>query len=182
MSDFPIAPSTPRVLHGAITSNSLNCCAGTFQASKATFSAGAWPSANLAIALPITVNVQVTVYQIYWENGATVSGNIDVAIYDQNWNRKVSAGSTAQSGVSTAQAVDIADTTLSAGVYFMAMSVDNTTATVKRASGYNALIFQSLGVQQQALGSVTLPDPFVPVNPTNGYVPYIGLDTLGATF
>src|SRR5262245_52265293 len=53
-----------------------------------------WPSANLAIYIPVLVQSTMTAYQIVFVVG-TQSGNCDVGIYDELGNRIVSKGSTA---------------------------------------------------------------------------------------
>ena len=88
---------------------------------------GTWPVTNLAIYIPFTVTEQITIKRILVRVG-TSSGNIDVGIYDTDGTRRVSSGSTAMAAAYTTQSVDIADTALSPGTYYMAMVVDNITA------------------------------------------------------
>ena len=87
--------------------------------------------------LPFTVltSVTVTTIRIHIQ---TQSGNLDVGIYDSSLTRLVSLGSTAV-GAAGAQVCDIADTALAAGRYYFAMAVDNTTASVIRATSYSSL-------------------------------------------
>lgn len=115
----------------------------------ATNSSGVWPAANRAIYVAVQLAFPVTVYQVGWWNGTAVSGNVDVGIYDETGARLVSTGSTAQAGTSTIQTVDIADTALVAGTYFLAMAMDNTTGQVMRVSA-QTLIQQVSPVAQQA--------------------------------
>ena len=62
-----------------------------------------WPSANLAIACPIYIDSYGTVVKLWTANGATASGNFDIGLYDESFNKLVSIGATAQSGTSTIQ-------------------------------------------------------------------------------
>ena len=89
-----------------------------------------WPTANLAIYIPFTLHSAATVKRLGWFNGGVVSGNVDCGIYDSALARVISAGSTAQSGTSTWQMVDIADTALAAGGYWIAIVLDNTTGRI----------------------------------------------------
>lgn len=133
-----------------------------------------WPTTNLALAIPFVLHTTVTVVKMFLYNGATVSGNFDIGIYNESWARQVASGSTAQAGTSAVQEVNTADTQLVAGRYYLALNFDNTTATVFRsitAAPYNAMI----GMAQQAVGAVTLPNPFVPALIATDFVPLCGL-------
>lgn len=138
-----------------------------------------WPAANRALYIPFIVEATVTAYQISVENGATVSGNLDVGLYSRFGARLASSGSTTQAGTSTIQPIDITDTVLAPGVYYMALCVDNTTATFIRSST-SLIALRMCGVQQQAVGAVTLPDPATFANPTSPYLPAISVQ-LAAT-
>lgn len=139
-------------------------------------------SANRAIYIPFTLSEPVVVTQLFAYNGATVSGNIDLGIYDRAGTRLVSSGLTAQSGTSALQLFNIADTELGAGRFFLAVTMDNTTGTLYRI----AIIQQSAmacGMCQQALAAS--PNNFLPATATfaalsSTYLPIIGFMT-GAT-
>ena len=86
----------------------------------------AWPSANLAIFVPTIVHETVTVYKMAAGAGATAgSNNFDIGIYDAGGNRLVSSGATAK-GASTEHIIDVTDTVLHPGLYYLAMSADGT--------------------------------------------------------
>lgn len=150
---------------GTITPAS-ECCG--IQMFGTGFASAVWPAANRAIYIPFCVEQIVTVYQMAVEV-VTQSGNLDLGLYDQDGRRLVSAGSTAVA-VTGLQIIDITDTVLEPGVYFMAMCVDNTTASFKRCNT-DILTLQAFGVQQQAVGAVTLPDPATFANPASPYIP-----------
>lgn len=140
-------------------------------------SSTAWPAANRAIAYPFVLTNTATVLKMWVHNGATVNGNFDIGIYDEDWVRKVSSGSTAQAGTSVLQEVDVANTALSAGRYYMALCFDGTTATTQASSisaGLGVSGLKALGWAQQAVGAVTLPDPFVPAVVASNYCPLFG--------
>jgi hypothetical protein len=152
-------------------------------ASGPTFTASTpWVQANMAIYLPVVVRRQLTVYQLGWVNGSSVSGNIDVGIYDRNFNRLVSAGSTAQAGTNAIQLVDIADTTLTPGVYYLAMAMDNTSGGITMTgAGPTGSHYRSCGVAQQA-SAFPLPSAATFAAMAQNRVPLILGAIAGATF
>lgn len=108
----------------------------------------AWGSANQALFFPITIQTPAIAYQLWLWNGGTVSGNFDIGLYDENGTRLVSSGATAQSGITSIQLVDIADTVLPAGTTWLAIVLNNTTGTTLRINPGAAYI-APLGVYQQ---------------------------------
>lgn len=154
MPDFPTG-AMPRPFGALGSLDASNALPGELCViAGVTSSAGAWSSANLAIYCPVLVERRVTIYQMLVDIG-TSSGNLDLGVYDEAGNRLVSLGSTASPGTG-AQAFNIADTVLDAGLYYLALSADNTTITFQRAAVV-AGIGRACGVRQQALGSVVLP-------------------------
>lgn len=127
-----------------------------------------WPAINRALYMPFEVQEICTVYQIGFQV-AVQSGNLDVGIYRVDGSRIVSKGSTAVAAAGV-QVVDITNTELVPGVYFLAMCVDNTTAAFAGFS-QTAPVLQCAGMQQQAVGAVTLPDPATFANPATSFTP-----------
>lgn len=145
-----------------------------YMANSSFSGSGAWPAANLAIYMPFLVETPVTAYKMAFEVGAQ-AGNCDVGIYDQLGNRLVSKGSTPV-GPAGLQVIDITDTALTPGVYFMAMNVDTTTTlTIARVAPASGQWQQIAGHQQQAVGAVTLPDPATFANPGQGFLPSLAV-------
>lgn len=150
MSDFPsqlldIMPT------GVIASNGQDSVGPAMRTCAQGFTAlTAWPAANLAIYIPFYVQTPVTVYQIAWDNGATLGGNVDVGIYNYALTRLVSSGSTAQSGTSVPQVANITDTLLAPGTYFMAMAADSNTATYRNSAGGQTRYCRVLGISEQS--------------------------------
>lgn len=168
MTDFPGVSFGPPHLTLATFSSACSCADyGILTATNANTSA-VWPTANTAIYVPMPLAVPATIFKMAFIV-ATQSGNCDVGIYDAQKNRLVSSGSTAV-GAAGIQVVDIADTLLTPGVYFLGMNVDNTTASFRRSAPL-AEMLRACGVQVQAVGAVTLPDPAVFANPANAYLP-----------
>lgn len=114
-------------------------------------SPGIWPVANTALYFPVLVRAPVTIYQMAWTNGGTLGSNVDAGIYDGGSKaRLVSTGSTAQSGASTLQAVDVADTLIPPGLHYLAMVMDSTTGQVSRTSVSATAGLRVCGAAQQA--------------------------------
>ena len=90
--------------------------------SSGAFSIGA----NRAQFIPFTLSEMVVIKRMSIVNGASVSGNVDVGIYDQAGNRLVSIGGVAQGPINSAQIFDIADTQLAAGRYYLAVVLSGT--------------------------------------------------------
>jgi len=139
----------------------------------ATTAAAAWPSANRAVAVAFYLDQPATIVKASWINGGTVNGNVDVGVYDEQFHRLVSSGSTAQSGASVVQTVDIADTLLKPGTYFMALVSSSATATFDRSS--IDLVLTRCHAHVQMATALPLPSTFVPAAPASSYVPTIVL-------
>jgi hypothetical protein len=133
MGEWANQPISP--LGGVISSQSLESIGGYVCGIGGTIpgSAGsAWFAASAAVFIPFRVYEPITVTRGFVYNGSVVSGNVDVGIYLPNGARIVSTGSTAQAGTSALQTLDITDTSLAPGLYYMALALDNTTGTVAR--------------------------------------------------
>lgn len=102
-------------------------CAPTVIVSAATLTNAAWHSANDPICIPFTLTQAVTVYRLAQQNGSSPGDNFDIGIYDAAFNRMVSSGSTA--ATSSWQPVDVTDTPLGPGRYYLAFVRDTTTAS-----------------------------------------------------
>lgn len=169
MPDFPgIAFQIP---HGNISTFSESAMTGQAAITmNVTANAATWPATNRALYIPVQIDVPVTIVSIAFLVG-TQSGNCDVGIYDEHGNRIVSKGSTAV-GAAGVQNIDITDTALNPGTYFLAMCVDNTVAAFTAAT-LLGVVAQTCGMQQQAVGAVTLPDPATFANPVSSYLPLL---------
>ena len=133
-----------------------------------------WPTANKALYVPFRIGKPVLVKKLFLINGATVSGNVDVGIYDAAGTRLISAGSTAQVGANALQQFDIADTLLGWGLFYMALAVSNVTATVFATATlvFSELHHLGMGMQTSAL---PLPATFTLAIPADAYLPLFGL-------
>lgn len=138
-------------------------------------SASVWPSANLAIFVEFNISQPFLAKLMGCVNGGTVSGNVDMGIYDYSKTRLVSKGTTAQSGASAIQTFDITDTLLNPGTYYMAMAVDNVTGQFNATTGGDASLWRVCGVQQAASSFVLPAGPVTFANPGQAYMPTIAI-------
>src|SRR3990172_5526534 len=74
------------------------------------FANNAMGTAERAMFFPVVVHEPVTVYSMFWINGTTINGNVDVGVYDTAGHLLVSTGSTAQSGSALPQEAGTTDT------------------------------------------------------------------------
>jgi hypothetical protein len=132
-----------------------------------------WPTANLAILIPVALPHRVLATKLWWYNGATVAGNVDCGVYTADGRLVISSGSTAQAGANTIQEVDITDTWISHGRYYLALSLSSTTATVFRWNTA-AQLAKFLGIAQAA-SALPLPATLTLAAPANALIPWCGL-------
>jgi hypothetical protein len=143
------------------------------QAYGAVSGGTAWPTANLAIFIPVEIPYPYPLRYMAWLNGATVSGNADIGLYDSEGNRLVSSGSVAQASANAIQVQTLTTTLLKVGLYYMALAVDNTTATFSRwIPGVEHL--RVSGVRQASSAFVLPATPTFAV-PANAYLPRIAM-------
>lgn len=127
----------------------------------------AWPAANRATLIPFRVPRLTIVYQAVVGCGSGAAGNFDVGVYDRFGNRLVSSGSTAQSS-SVDVTVNLTDTELGQGVYYMALSTDSTAQMI--AWPPNVYLAKMIGVRQ-ASSVFTLPATLTFETLASAYVP-----------
>lgn len=130
----------------------------------------AWPLTNKAIFVPIRVAFPVTVYKLVIGAGATVAGNFDIGIYDASGNRLVSSGSTAK-GASVAHVLDVTDTVIGPGVYYLAMSANGTNNYIAWAPSVQ--IAKLMGLFEMAT-AFPLPATATFATATHAFLPTIG--------
>lgn len=149
------------------------------QISTSGSASAVYPSSNLLIAYPFMLDAPAIARQLYWYNGAAVSGNVDIALLATNGDRLVSSGSTAQSGTSVLQVVNVTDTALAPDtLYYVALACDNTTATFFRWTAANANIWRTVGVVEAA-SSFTIPATNTLAVMATNYLPVMGVDFRG---
>lgn len=132
-----------------------------------------WPSANLALYVPILLSERVTVSQFFSYNGAAVGNNLDLGLYTEDGTRVLSTGSVAQSGTNTIQEFDVTDTAVGPGVFFLAAACNGTTSTLFVANP-DAEFLRMLGCFQQA-SAFALPATATFAAMAQAYVPVVGI-------
>lgn len=172
MADFSATMGLPPKL---VISSASMCSIGPDIAAVGSFGPagnGTWPSANLAIMWPFTLEVPATVEKVGWMNGTTATGNIDAGIYDTSYAKVVSLGSTAQSGTAAIQVGTLTATAMDPGRYFMAMSMSSASSTIDLWEGLSASWIRGFGFAQMA-SAVPLPSTFTPATYTNNMQPLL---------
>lgn len=145
------------------------------QAGSGAPTSAAWSAANRALFIPFRLSRPITAVKMFVFNGTTVSGNLDVGIYNKDGVRLVSSGSVAQAGTSQVQVIDIADTFLDIGLFYMAMAMDNSTGHNFRRS-VNNILMRLTGCLQMA-SAFPLPATATFASISSSYVPTMGLTT-----
>lgn len=163
-----------RRYHGLRTPRDFVVCGGASSHQYGLTTTGSqasavWPTAKLVFYYPFRVpHPGMVVEGLWWNNGATASGNIDAGIYSAGpggpQQKLCSTGSTAQGTISVRQDVDITDYLLGGGNFYFALTVDNTTATLSRAQIAAAIWPNNLlGILEETTGSFGLPAVATPV-------------------
>jgi hypothetical protein len=138
-----------------------------------------WHSANRATFIPFRIPRATIVKELFYITGSASSGNIDMGIYTSDFTRIVSSGSTAQgASAQTVYILDITDTLLERGTYYLAVAMDNTTGTMMRQNT-SAAGGARLGMATMNT-AFPLPATVTAVTPATGYMPMIGLTTEAA--
>ncbi len=147
MTDFPQTLVLPgrKVIITLYNLASVGAATGSLGAAASAV----WPAANRAIYVPFRISESIVIQNLFLQNGSAVSGNFDIGILDIAGCKLVSSGSTAQAGVSVTQTVDITDTQIGPGLFYLALSFNNITATVLRSTS-NARFLRLLGCAQEA--------------------------------
>lgn len=153
-------------------------------ATGAAWASATWPTTNLAILYPFRLALPTTFRSFWILNGSAVSGNFDIAVYDDGGgtstvNRLASSGSTAQAGTSAPQIV-ASTFTLPAGNFYMALCFDNTTATMQAKSSGLASTLSGFGYAQVANGAVTLGSTLTLAANAQTYISMFGISQKGA--
>jgi hypothetical protein len=132
-----------------------------------------WTTANTAIYVPFHLPFPYTVRRMFIVNGGTVAGNFDVGLYTRGGVQLYHSGSTAQAGASACQYVTPGTAiTLSPGVYYGALSMSSTSATVLAAT-HAAVLARLLGVYMESV--FTLPASATFATTTQALQPCVGI-------
>lgn len=145
-----------------------------FLLGTATPASGAHPTAAMAFFYPISVPIPYLVKRVYWVNGATLAGTVDVGLFSESGVRILSCGATSPTPVNAIQFADVADTMLSPGAYYLALSASLATTTFWRHTMQGAAQAQLLGALQMA-SAHALPATATFAAMGSSYLPYFGI-------
>ncbi len=134
-----------------------------------------WGVTNWSEYVPFIVSSPMVVTTMGVFNGASVSGNLDIGVYDDQANRITHSGSTAQSGTNAWQSVAVAGVTLQPGIYYMALNFDNTSA--RYFAIFGSSLTRAMGMLLDFGSTLVLPTTATWVVETNGVIPMMCVST-----
>lgn len=171
MTDLPLVTIHPwgsRSLGGLLA---LRGAASLFSISNNT-----WPVNNRAFFVPFAIEGPLTVAKLWLANGGVAAGNFDIGIYDAALTKLVSTGSTAQSGTNVLQVVSVGPYRLSAGQFFLALGMSNTSGQALADTNLTTEQLRMVGVFTQE-SAVALPATATPASAASAFLPLFGLGT-----
>jgi len=169
MAEFPKQFAFPDPL---VHVNNYNANSIGGPLSSQAYSPGLWPSANRALFVPFRISRPFIISTLYWVNGNAVSGNIDIGIYSSDGTKIISKGSTAQATTNVLQSVSVTSTEIGAGLFYIGIAVDNTSASLSSIST-NSNLLKIIGCAQMA-SAFTLPATATFATVSSSYLPMVG--------
>jgi hypothetical protein len=134
-----------------------------------------YSAANRAHFIPLYIPRTVVVHRMWVLNGTSVSGTIDMGIYSETGTKIVSkGGGDNQTGANAIQFLDITDTELARGTYYMAISMSNNVGHVLRIQPGIADLLKAYGIAIMDTAHA-LPATATLADPTSSYVPMFGI-------
>jgi hypothetical protein len=138
-----------------------------------------YPAANVGVFIPFVFPEPCTVTRLFWVNGSAVAGNLDAGVFAEDGTLLLSTGTTAQSGTSTPQSVDVTDTRFDRGRYYLGLTSDTSDVTQKLTSVVPAAgIAQALGLLEDAACAPpfsTSANPATFAAYSRAFIPVVGL-------
>jgi len=144
---------------------------------QAGLGSNAWTTANLAVYFPFQVFMPFLVQKVFWANGATVSGNVDVGVYNTDGVLLLNAGSTAQATINVAQSVALGTPyLLTPDLYYFGVAASSATATFVGSGVGTPDFMQHFGMgQQSAAPPLPATWTFASASTSTLIVPYAGV-------
>lgn len=136
-----------------------------------------WFSANSGLFVPFNIERPVLVKRMFVMNGNVLSGSVDAGIFTMGGGKIIANGGTVQAGASLIQFLDVTDTILAPGAYYMGCSLNNTTGRIK--------VYSLSGRYFGHLGAYQAPSVYpLPINVTYAslaslVVPLMGIELEG---
>jgi hypothetical protein len=132
-----------------------------------------WPTANLAVWMPMMVWMPVKIDQVFILNGSSVTGNVDVGIYNRSYSLLVSTGATAVAGTSAYQFIAVTETTLNEGLHYFAVSCSSSSNRMSMQVTLAAGLSSYYGILQEA-SAHPLPSTGTPVFAASDFLFHAG--------
>jgi hypothetical protein len=152
--------------------HSIDTFTDSWLPTQAAAGTSAWPSANLAIYVPVGVLSRVVVRKLWYEGTSTSTGNADMALYDASWAVAVAATNAAK--INGVHVFDVTDTTIGPGLYYLALSNDTNTDTFVRWAPAAPMCCAE-GIYTEA-SAYPLPSTATPAaNQTLAFIPAMGM-------
>lgn len=173
--DYPLEPFSFRPDDVLINPFSNNACAGEMSITNNLVVSNTYPATNRALGYMICLSDYYLVRKVWWCNGTTATtDSADVAVYNEaGTTRLVAAGSTAIATANVVQEVDVTDTLLPPGRYWVVYNQNGTTAT---PMGTNVIAGGArVAGWAQFAGAVPLGTTFTPAAVASAVVPYFGI-------
>jgi hypothetical protein len=139
-----------------------------------TSNSALWPATDLVIYVPVRVKQRVVAVKLWFGSGAVGTGNVQVGIYDQLGARQIATATTAKQAALDEQVIDITDTTIGPGLYYLALQCSNATDTFF-GSPLSAPLPVTTGVRTQAVAFGLPATATWVVNQTHAFVPCVGM-------
>jgi len=144
-------------------------------------SSATYTSANRAFYHPVVVFSTCVVRRVWWVNGATTTGGatIEVGVYADSGAKpgaKLISGSATQGTASEVQFVDVTDTVLVAGRYWVAIVSSSATNTTLLRDSTPSASFDAALIMEQATAS-PLPATATPVEASSAVFYVFGFAT-----
>ncbi len=133
-----------------------------------------WPAANRALFMPLMIQNPSVATGFWVLNGSSLTGNIDLGIYDENFVRLVSTGAKVTAGAASIQYHDATDTLIPRGRHYLAISVASASCQIQRYGSATLGLISAFGVVQME-SAHPLPTTATPATIGAGYVPICGV-------
>ena len=141
-------------------------------ASSVAVSSAGWPTNNMALFMPFRVQHPFTARLMWTIIGTSINGSIDLGIYDYRGTRLVSSGIGTPTAINSVYRVDLTDTVLNPGRYYMAISTG--LAGAFQRSALNVQSLRAMGMVQQN-SAHPLPATAVFVKLVSAFIPTVGI-------
>lgn len=147
-------------------------------------SSRAWDSGNLAVYHPIIVPCMTIVRRVFWLNGATTTGGatVEAGLYADGGYKpgaKLVSGAATQGTASQVQFVDVTDTSVPPGAYWLAL----TASTATNTTFFGLAIYANMdaAVRFEQASANPLPATATPVESTTATFYIFGFSTTTIT-